>query len=88
MEEITSLILEYITEQAMILVPVLWVVGMAFKKLETIKDKYIPIGLLVIGIALSNFYLGFSVESSLQGILATGLAVFAHQIKRQAEKDE
>ena len=45
--------MEYITENALILIPVLYVIGMFLKALEFIKDKYIPCILLVIGIAFS-----------------------------------
>ena len=34
--------MEYITENALILIPVLYVIGMFLKALEFIKDKYIP----------------------------------------------
>ena len=33
--------MEYITENALILIPVLYVIGMFLKALEFIKDKYI-----------------------------------------------
>lgn len=86
--EIIELISEYITEQAMILVPVLWVVGMIVKRVKQVKDKYIPVILLILGVVLANLYLGYSVEASLQGVLAVGLAIFAHQLKKQSQKTE
>ena len=46
-------LMEYITENALILIPVLYVIGMFLKALEFIKDKYIPCILLTIGIAFS-----------------------------------
>ena len=45
--------MEYITENALILIPVLYVIGMFLKALEFIKDKYIRCILLAIGIAFS-----------------------------------
>lgn len=81
-----ELIVKYLTEQAIILVPVLWVIGVIIKRLGQIKNKYIPLILLVIGIILANLYLTVSVDASLQGVLAVGLAVFVHQIKTQTQK--
>lgn len=78
--------MEYIKEQAMILVPVLWIIGMIIKKIEQIKNKYIPVVLFILGVVLANLYLEFSVEASLQGVLAVGLAVFIHQLKKQGKK--
>jgi len=83
-----QMIAEFITEQAMILVPVLLILGLAIKKIEKIKNKYIPIILLVFGVVLANLYLGFSIEASIQGVLVVGLAVFVHQLKIQAQKTE
>lgn len=39
--------IEYITENALILIPVLYILGSFLKGLENIKDKYIPLVLLV-----------------------------------------
>ena len=88
MEEMITLILEHINEKTMILVPVLWGLGMILKRLEKLKDKYIPLILLVLGVGLANLYLSPGVESSLQGILAVLLAIFGHQLKKQSQKAE
>ena len=88
MEEMITLILEHINEKTMILVPVLWGIGMILKRLDKIKDKYIPAILLILGIGLANLYLSPGVESSLQGVLAVLLAVFGHVLKKQREKVE
>ena len=64
--------MKYITENALILIPVLYVIGMFLKALEFIKDKYIPCILLVIGIAFSIALIGFNVNAIIQGILVSG----------------
>lgn len=65
--------MEYITENALILIPVLYVIGMFLKALEFIKDKYIPCILLAIGIAFSIALIGFNVNAVIQGVLVTNL---------------
>jgi len=80
--------INYITENALILVPVLLVIGAILKNTERIKDKYIPIILLPIGIILSVWVMGgFTADSVIQGILVTGAAVYGNQLVKQISKE-
>lgn len=78
----------YITENALILIPVLYIIGMIIKGTEKINNKYIPIILLPIGIALSVGVMGgFSVDSIIQGVLVTGAAVYSNQLIKQMSRE-
>ncbi|ERK31340.1 phage holin family protein [Clostridium intestinale] len=77
-----------ITDNALVLVPALYVLGMIFKGTERIQDKYIPLILLPIGIAGAIALIGFSVQGFVQGILVVGAAVYANQLVKQIKKDE
>lgn len=79
--------MEYITENALILIPVLYVIGMFLKALEFIKDKYIPCILLTIGIAFSIALTGFNVNAVIQGILVSGATVLGNQLIKQYKKE-
>ena len=81
-------ILTYITEKAIILIPVLIIIGLILKKLEFIPDKFIPLILLPLGIVGAMALGGYTVESGIQGILVTGAAVYGNQIVKQLRKDE
>lgn len=81
-------ILTYITENALILIPVIIIIGLILKKLEFIPDKYIPLILLPIGIVGAMALGGWTVESAIQGILVTGAAVYGNQIVKQLRKNE
>ena len=81
-------ILTYITENALILIPVLVIIGLILKKLEFIPDKFIPLILLPLGIVGAMALGGYTVESGIQGILVTGAAVYGNQIVKQLKKDE
>ena len=81
-------ILTYITENAIILIPVLIIIGLILKKLEFIPDKFIPLILLPLGIVGAMALGGYTVESGIQGILVTGAAVYGNQIVKQLKKDE
>ena len=80
--------MNYIIENALILIPVLYILGMFLKALEFIKDKYIPLILLSIGIGFSVAIIGFSVDTIIQGILVTGVTVLGNQLIKQSKQDE
>ncbi len=79
---------EYITENALLLIPVLNVIGMIIKNTEKIPNKYIPLILLGFGIIGSIAIMGLSPESVVQGVLVTGAAVYGNQVFKQLKKDE
>lgn len=78
----------YITEHALVLIPALYIIGMIIKNTEKIKDKYIPVILLILGIAGTIGIMGFSVDSIVQGVLVTGAAVYTNQLIKQSGKIE
>ena len=80
--------IEFITENALLLIPVLNIIGAIIKNTEKIPDKYIPIVLLFFGILGAVAILGLSPESVVQGILVTGTAVYGNQIVKQIKKSE
>lgn len=79
-------LISYITENALILIPVLCVLGRMLKGTEKITDKYIPIILLPIGIILSMLIAGFTVDGFIQGVLVTGCSVYCNQLVKQLNK--
>mgnify|MGYP004550968121 CR=1 FL=1 len=80
--------LSFITEKALILIPVLYILGIILKNTEKVHDKYIPLILLPIGIIFSIGILGLSVDSVIQGILITGASVYVNQLIKQQKKVE
>lgn len=79
---------QYITNDALVLVPALYLLGMFIKNTEKINNKYIPIILLVVGIAGTIGIMGVSVNAVVQGILVTGSTVYTNQLIKQTTKKE
>ena len=79
--------LEYISENAILMIPVLNIIGMIIKNTEKIPDKYIPLILLFFGILGAVAIMGFSPESVIQGVLITGTAVYGNQVFKQLKKE-
>lgn len=80
--------LNYIIENALILIPALVIIGQIIKNIEVIPDKYIPLILLVFGIGGAIAIIGVSVDAIVQGVLVTGAAVYGNQIVKQLKKSE
>lgn len=79
-------LLSYIIDNALILIPVLLVLGQIVKGVQEIPDKWIPLLLLPIGIVGALALGGPSVDSAVQGVLVTGAAVYGNQVVKQMGK--
>lgn len=95
-----SYIKELIKPELLVLIPVLYFIGMAFKHAASFMDKYIPITLGLISIALSVLYLLSSADPTAQhslmsviftgitqGILCAGGSVYIDQLIKQTKKE-
>ena len=91
---------KYIKSELLVLVPVLYIIGLGLKR-SKLADKWIPLALGIIGVALSALWVaatspittGQEAAAALftavtQGILAAGTSVYASQLHIQANKDE
>ena len=91
---------DYIKPELLILIPVLYLIGIAIKK-SNIADKLIPLILGGISILLSGLYLFATEDISgskaiatalftaiTQGILIAGASVYANELVKQTRKDE
>lgn len=76
----------YVMDNALILIPVLYVLGAILKGTEKVEDKYIPVVLLPVGIVLAMLIVGLNVNGFIQGILVTGATVYTNQLVKQINK--
>lgn len=79
-------IIKYVTENALILIPVLMIVGTIIKNIQFIPDKFIPLILLPFGVVGAMALGEWNVQSAIQGVLVTGAAVYGNQIYKQMSK--
>ena len=81
--------LNYIVGNKLILIPVLYIIGYIIKNTKIIRNKFIPLLLLVIGIILSVLMGGDTIINNVvQGILVTGATVMTDQMIRQTSKND
>lgn len=72
-------ILTYIVDKAIILIPVLIVIGALLKQTPKIPNWLIPYILLLLGIAGGLSLTGFNVSGVIQGVLVTGVSVYGYE---------
>lgn len=81
-------IMEFIANEALIIVPALWIIGTFLKRTPKVEDWTIPWVLVGAGIAGAIALLGASAESVIQGILVAGAAVLFHQLLKQTKEHQ
>ncbi len=79
---------DYIIEQALIVVPVLLVIGQALKNTPKMQDWLIPYILLVVGVTFTIGLMGFTMQSIVQGVLVSVAAAFSNQLYKQYSDKE
>ena len=81
--------MDYIIQNRLILIPVLYIIGIFIKRTQFIKDKYIPLFLLPFGIFFSILMGGETIINDIiQGVLVTGATVMGDQMIKQMQKEE
>lgn len=97
--EMFNMIKDFIKPELLVLIPVLYIVGLGFKKTSLIKDKFIPLLLGSISILLAGLYtfatsdvngikeITMAIFTAItQGVLIAGASVYANQIYKQLQK--
>ena len=78
----------FLVDQCLILVPVLYIIGAMLKGTQLVPDKYIPFILVVFGIVFAIALTAFSAQAVIQGILVTGVTVYGNQLVKQITKED
>lgn len=94
-------LINYVRPELIIVAVVLYFLGIWLKRAAFFKDKYIPLALGLIGIAICGIWIlamtSFSNSQDIaiavftaivQGILVAGLSTYANQFIKQLKKDE
>jgi hypothetical protein len=72
-----------IIKQALIVVPVLLVIGQVLKNTTKMQNWLIPYILLVFGVMFTIGIIGITIQAIVQDVLVSGAAVFANQLYKQ-----
>lgn len=80
-------IINFIIEEGLIMIPVLYIIGEIIKFTGVLNNKWIPLTLLVFSILFTPLLLGgFTPDNIVQAVLVTGVTVLGDQLIKQSGK--
>ena len=89
-------ILNYVVQEGLIMIPVLYIIGEIITGTEFLSNKWIPLVLLVISIGFTPLVLGFTplvlgaydANNIVQAVLVAGATVFGNELLKQSSKGD
>ena len=80
-------IINYIIEEGLIMIPVLYIIGEIIKFTGVLNNKWIPLTLLIFSLLFTPLLLGgFTPDNIVQAVLVTGVTVLGDQLIKQSGK--
>jgi len=80
-------IINFIIDEGLIMIPVLYIIGEIIKFTGVLNNKWIPLTLLVFSLLFTPLLLGgFTPDNIVQAVLVTGVTVLGDQLIKQAGK--
>lgn len=80
-------IINFIIEEGLIMIPVLYIIGEIIKFTGVLNNKWIPLTLLVFSLLFTPLLLGgFTPDNIVQAVLVTGVTVLGDQLIKQSRK--
>ena len=80
-------ILNYVVEEGLIMIPVLYIIGEIITGTEFLANKWIPLVLLVISVGFTPLLLGtYNAANIVQAVLVAGATVYSHELLKQTNK--
>lgn len=82
-------ILNYVVQEGLVMIPVLFIIGEIVKGTEFLSNKWIPLALLVISIGFTPLVLGaYTADNIVQAVLVAGVTVFGNELIKQSSKGD
>ena len=80
-------IINFIIEEGLIMIPVLYIIGEIIKFTGVLNNKWIPLSLLIFSLLFTPLLLGgFTPDNIVQAVLVTGVTVLGDQLIKQSGK--
>ena len=82
-------ILNYVVQEGLVMIPVLFIIGEIIKGTELLSNKWIPLVVLVISVAFTPLVLGtYTADNIVQAVLVAGVTVFGNELIKQTSKGD
>ena len=82
-------ILNYVVQEGLVMIPVLFIIGEIIKGTELLSNKWIPLVVLVISVVFTPLVLGaYTADNLVQAVLVAGVTVFGNELIKQSNKGD
>ena len=82
-------ILNYVVQEGLVMIPVLFIIGEIIKSTELLSNKWIPLSLLIVSIGFTPLLLGaYTADNVVQAVLVAGVTVFGNELIKQTSKGD
>ena len=82
-------VLNYILQEGLVMIPVLFIIGEIVKGTELLSNKWIPLVLLAVSIGFTPLVLGaYTADNIVQAVLVAGVTVFGNELIKQSSRGD
>ena len=82
-------ILNYVVQEGLVMVPVLFIIGEIVKGTELLSNKWIPLALLIVSVGFTPLLLGaYTADNIVQAVLVAGATVFGNELIKQSSRGD
>lgn len=82
-------ILDYIVQEGLVMIPVLFIVGEIIKGTELLGNKWIPLVVLIVSVGFTPLLLGaYTADNIVQAVLVAGVTVFGNELIKQTSRED
>lgn len=82
-------ILNYVVQEGLVMIPVLFIIGEIIKGTELLGNKWIPLVILIISVGFTPLVLGaYTADNIVQAVLVAGVTVFGNELIKQSSKGD
>ena len=82
-------ILNYVVQEGLVMIPVLFIIGEIVKGTELLGNKWIPLAILIISVAFTPLLLGaYTADNIVQAVLVAGVTVFGNELIKQTSRED
>lgn len=82
-------ILNYVVQEGLVMIPVLFIIGEIIKGTELLGNKWIPLVILIVSVGFTPLVLGsYTADNIVQAVLVAGVTVFGNELIKQSNKGD
>lgn len=82
-------ILNYVVQEGLVMIPVLFIIGEIIKDTELLSNKWIPLVILIVSVGFTPLVLGaYTADNIVQAVLVAGVTVFGNELIKQSSKGD